>query len=216
MKWLAFVLVLVCVGRALAQTPKTLRIAAAADLQPVMPAFAFAYERSLESSWTSASARQARSRRRSGMARRLTCSWARITCFPEQVIAAGLAVEKLPVPYAQGDAGAVVAQGLAAGATKRGAADRPTRDADRGRRPFPCPVRASRLGLPAQHAKLEEKVKGKLVTAENISQTAQFVESGNAQIGFVSLDVCGFRSRQREWATLRDLRTCTRRSCNAV
>ena len=35
--------------------------------------------------------------------------------------------------------------------------------------------------------KVYDKVKGKLVVGENISQTAQFVESGNAQLGFISL-----------------------------
>ena len=34
--------------------------------------------------------------------------------------------------------------------------------------------------------KVYDKVKGKLVVGENISQTAQFVESGNAQMGFIS------------------------------
>ena len=32
-----------------------------------------------------------------------------------------------------------------------------------------------------------DAVKGKLVVAENVAQTAQFVESGNAQLGFISL-----------------------------
>ena len=35
--------------------------------------------------------------------------------------------------------------------------------------------------------KLDEVLKPKLVVGENISQTAQFVESGNAQIGLISL-----------------------------
>jgi molybdate transport system substrate-binding protein len=34
---------------------------------------------------------------------------------------------------------------------------------------------------------LYEKVTGQLVLGENISQAAQFVESGNAQVGFVAL-----------------------------
>ena len=37
------------------------------------------------------------------------------------------------------------------------------------------------------HLKLADRLKPKLVTAENIAQTAQFVESGNAQVGFISL-----------------------------
>ncbi len=38
-----------------------------------------------------------------------------------------------------------------------------------------------------RNAGLLEKVRGKLVTAENVAQTAQFVESGNADAGFVAL-----------------------------
>jgi molybdate transport system substrate-binding protein len=34
---------------------------------------------------------------------------------------------------------------------------------------------------------LSEKVSDKLVLGENIAQAAQFVESGNAQVGFVAL-----------------------------
>lgn len=38
-----------------------------------------------------------------------------------------------------------------------------------------------------KHAGLYEKVASRLVQGENISQAAQFVESGNAQVGFVAL-----------------------------
>jgi len=38
-----------------------------------------------------------------------------------------------------------------------------------------------------KHYELYEKVSGRLVMGENVSQAAQFVESGNAQAGFVAL-----------------------------
>jgi molybdate transport system substrate-binding protein len=38
-----------------------------------------------------------------------------------------------------------------------------------------------------QHYRLYEKVKDRLVLGENVAQAAQFVESGNAQVGFVAL-----------------------------
>jgi molybdate transport system substrate-binding protein len=47
--------------------------------------------------------------------------------------------------------------------------------------------RAARVAL--ENAGLLERVKTKLVFGENISQTAQFVQSGNAQIGFVALSL---------------------------
>jgi molybdate transport system substrate-binding protein len=37
-----------------------------------------------------------------------------------------------------------------------------------------------------KHYGLYEKVSDRLVLGENISQAAQFVESGNAQVGFVA------------------------------
>jgi molybdate transport system substrate-binding protein len=40
-----------------------------------------------------------------------------------------------------------------------------------------------------RHAAVYDKVKGKLVLGENISQTAQFVESGNADVGLLALSL---------------------------
>jgi molybdate transport system substrate-binding protein len=40
-----------------------------------------------------------------------------------------------------------------------------------------------------QHDKIYEQVKGKFVMGENISQTAQFVQSGNADVGIVALSL---------------------------
>ena len=40
-----------------------------------------------------------------------------------------------------------------------------------------------------KHAGIYEQVKGKFVQGENISQTAQFVQSGNADVGIVALSL---------------------------
>ena len=40
-----------------------------------------------------------------------------------------------------------------------------------------------------RHAAVYDKVKGKLVLGENISQTAQFVQSGNADVGLLALSL---------------------------
>jgi molybdate transport system substrate-binding protein len=45
--------------------------------------------------------------------------------------------------------------------------------------------RAAQAAL--QHLGLYDTLKPKLVVAENIAQTAQYAESGNAQLGFISL-----------------------------
>lgn len=48
-----------------------------------------------------------------------------------------------------------------------------------------------------QHEQLYERVKSKLVLGENLSQTAQFAQTGNAQVGIISLSLAlgpGLRS----------------------
>jgi len=40
-----------------------------------------------------------------------------------------------------------------------------------------------------RHEQLYDRVKGKLVMGENISQTAQFAQSGNAQVGIIALSL---------------------------
>jgi len=40
-----------------------------------------------------------------------------------------------------------------------------------------------------QHYKVYDQVKGKLVLGENIAQTAQFAQSGNADVGFIALSL---------------------------
>jgi len=53
-----------------------------------------------------------------------------------------------------------------------------------------------------QHFSLYDKVKDRLVLGENVSQAAQFVESGNAQAGFVALAHAlapGMNSKGKYW-----------------
>lgn len=53
-----------------------------------------------------------------------------------------------------------------------------------------------------QHAGLYDQVAGKLVLGENVAQAAQFVESGNAQAGFVALAHAlapGMKSKGKYW-----------------
>lgn len=166
--------------------PVTLHVAAAADLQPVMPAIATAYEKEtgvkLEVSFGSSSALATQILNGSPMDVFLGADFS----FPEKVVAAGLADEKEPVPYATGtlvvwarkDAGLplVSIDGLNDPRVTRIAI------ADEFHAPY---GRAAVAAL--RSMKLYDQVKQKLVTAENVAQTAQFVETGNAQIGFISL-----------------------------
>lgn len=106
--------------------------------------------------------------------------------FPEKVVAAGLADAKAPTPYARGR--------LVVWARK----DSPLQPisveklldprvakiavADAFHAPY---GRAAASAL--EHMKMLDALKPKLVVAENIAQAGQFVESGNAQIGLISM-----------------------------
>jgi molybdate transport system substrate-binding protein len=53
-----------------------------------------------------------------------------------------------------------------------------------------------------KHSGVYDRVAGRLVLGENISQAAQFVESGNAQAGFVALAHAaapGMRGKGKYW-----------------
>ena len=106
--------------------------------------------------------------------------------FPEQIVAAGLADTKAPIAYAKGT--------LVLWARK----DSPLQPlhlealsdprvksvaiANELHAPYGRTAVSALKGL-----KLYDKLKPRLVVAENISQTAQFVESGNADLGLISL-----------------------------
>ncbi len=58
-----------------------------------------------------------------------------------------------------------------------------------------------------RHTNLYDKVRNKLVIAENVSQAAQFVESGNAQVGFIALSHAiapQMRDKGRYWEIPKD------------
>lgn len=169
-----------------AQTSKTLRVAAAADLRPVMPALAQIYEQQtgvkLEVSFASSST----------LATQIINGapfdlfFAADFTFPEKVIAANLATEKSPVPYAKGV--------LVLWAPKNSPIQPPAMEklldpsitriavADDSRAPYGRAAYAAMRSM-----KVFDKLQPKLIVAEDIAQTAQFVQSGNAQVGFISL-----------------------------
>jgi len=188
-----FALVLFCAffindARSVAQT--VLHIAAASDLQPVLPALAAAYEAKtgvhiVASFGSSATLAQQLS---NGDPQDVFLS-ADLT-HPEQLIAANLATglhaAKVPTPYATGI--------LVLWARKNSPAQPLNLDSLTSPRvtkiAIANPLHAP-YGLAAQRAleslHLTAATKDKLVVAENIGQAAQFVESGNAQVGFISL-----------------------------
>ena len=168
--------------------PITLHIAAASDLQPIMPAIAAAYEHAtgikvVASFGSSATLTQ---QLLNGDPQDVFLSADYV--HPEDLVAHGLADEKVPVPYATGilvlwarkDS---PAQPLSMDSlTKAGV----TRIAVANDLHAPYGMAATavikRLGL-------TEKLAPKLVVAENVMQAAQFAESGNAQAALISLTI---------------------------
>ena len=177
---------LLSVSGALAAAQTTLKVAAASDLQPVLPVLAQAYEKEtgvkLEVSFGSSATLATQIVNGAPFDVFLAADFS----FPEQVVAAGDADEKEPVAYADGT--------LVLFARKDSPIQPVTMEklsdpqitriaiADQFHAPY---GRAAYAALRA--LKLDDALKPKLVVAENIAQTAQFVVSGNAQAGFISL-----------------------------
>lgn len=186
-------LCLVSTWPAAAQTPapaaapaKVLRVAAAADLRPVLPILAQIYQRQtgikIEASFASSSTLATQIINGAPFDLFLAADFT----FPEKVVAADLATEKEPVPYARGV--------LVLWAPRNSPMQPPSVEklldpaitriavADEMRAPY---GRAAYALL--RSMKVFDQLQPKLVVAEDISQTAQFVQSGNAQAGFISL-----------------------------
>jgi molybdate transport system substrate-binding protein len=169
-----------------ASAQTVLHVSAAADLTPVMPAIAQAYEKEtgvkLEVSFGSSATLATQIVNGLPVDVFLAADYS----FPEQVVAAGLADEKEPVPYANGT---LVLYARKDSPIQPLSIDKLT-DANVTRIAVADELHAP-YGRAAYAAmrwmKTLDKLKPKLVVAENIAQTAQFVVSGNAQAGFISL-----------------------------
>ena len=169
-----------------AQTPKELHIAAAADLQPVMPTLAAAYEHAsgvkiIASFGSSATLTQ---QLLNGDPQDVFLSADYL--HPEQLVAAGLTEGGNPTPYAHGvlvlwARNDSIAQPLTLDVL---ANSKVTKIAIANGLHAPYGFAATKA-LESLH--LTAEVANKLVVAENIAQTAQFAESGNAQVGLISL-----------------------------
>lgn len=166
--------------------PREIHVLAAADLQPVMPVLAEAFEHAtgihVVPSYASSSTLATQIVNGAPGDLFLAADFS----FAERVVAAGLAEERTPVPYARGT--------LVLFALKNSPFQPLTQDTLRSPKirslAVADPTHAP-YGLAAQQAlmgmNLYKQLEPHLVTAENIAQTAQFVESGNAELGLISL-----------------------------
>lgn len=173
-----------------------LHIAAAADLQPLMPTLAAEYQRQtgtrLEVSFGSSSVLATQIINGAPMDVFLGADFT----FPEKIVAANLADQPAPVPYATGTLVLWTRKdsGLAPLSVDGLTNPRITRFAiaDEFHAPF---GRSAYAVLDA--LKLRDKLKPKIVTAENVAQAAQFAESGNAQAAFISLTLASTNHMQQ-------------------
>jgi len=184
----------ICVcGLAAAQTP--LRIAAAADLQPVLSALAAVFEKAngVQIAVSYASSATLATQILNGAPFDLFL--AADTSFPQKVIAGGRAVESAPIVYAQGTLVLWARKDvLHAPLTVHFLSD-PNVSRIAVANPAHAPY--GRAAIAALHGLgLYDVLQSKLVYAENIAQAAQIADSGNAQCGLIS-------RTQAETATLR-------------
>lgn len=171
-----------CTG--LAQAP--LRIAAAADLQPVLPGIIDRFQNQahakVEVSYASSATLATQILNGGPFNLFLSADMS----FPQKVIAAGLAETAQPIAYARGTLvlwarNDSPVQPISMGSL-RSANLRTLAVANAEHAPYGRAAKAAieKLGL-------TEALKGKQVIAENIAQTAQYADSGNADAGLISL-----------------------------
>jgi molybdate transport system substrate-binding protein len=165
---------------------KELRVAAAADLQPVMPVLSQAYEHAtgvkLVVSFGSSSTLATQILDGAPMDLFLGADFV----YPEKVVAAGLADAAAPTAYAKGSLvlWARKDSGLLPLSIDRLTDPRVKTVAIANELHAPY-GRAAAEAL--RKMKMYDAVAPHFVVGENIAQTAQFVESGNAQLGLISL-----------------------------
>ncbi len=169
-----------------AQRANTLQIAAAADLQPVLPAIMAEFARQthlqVEASYASSATLATQILHGGPYGLFLAADMS----FPQMVVAAGLAESTEPVAYARGTLVLWArhdspAQPLTLGSLRKPGL-RTVAVANAEHAPYGRAAAAAiaKLGL-------TDALKSKLVVAENIAQTAEYADSGNAEAGFLSL-----------------------------
>ena len=179
------VVLLFCGVSAEAAQP-TMRLAAAADLQPVLPPLLASFQQQTGIQVLASYQSSATLATQIIDGAPFDLFMAADMSFPQRVIAAGKAEEAEPILYARGtlvlwtrnDSGVthLSLEALSAPAIRSIAIANPEHA------PY---GRAAQAAL--AHENLLAAVQARLRIAENIAQTAQYVDSGNAQVGFISL-----------------------------
>lgn len=169
-----------------AQT-KQLQVACAADLQPVMPALAAEYQRATGVHLVTAFGSSATLAQQLANGAPQDVFLSADSAHPQQLIDSGVALGPV-TPYARGV--------LVLWARKDSPAQPLTLDSLKSPRVTRIAIANAQhapYGLAAAEALrklgLYDQLQPKFAIAENIGQTAQFAESGNAQLGLISLTI---------------------------
>jgi molybdate transport system substrate-binding protein len=194
----ACLVLLLCVVATLshAQSAREIHVLAAADLQPVLPALAGAFEHAtgikLIVSYGSSATLATQIVNGDPADLFLSADYT----YPEKVVIANLADATEPVPYARGI--------LVLFARKDSPFQPLTQNTLRDSRIQSLAI-ADAMHAPYGRAavaaltwmKLYDGLQPHLVVAENVAQTAQFVASGNAQLGLISLTLASSEPMQQ-------------------
>jgi len=167
-----------------AQT-KTLRIAAAADLQPVLPSLIHNFEKSSGSNVEVSYASSATLATQILNGAPYDIFLAANLDFPQKVVAANLAEESVPITYARGSLVLWARHGLFHHRLTLQSLTSPTVHRIAVANPVHAPYGAAAMAA-IQSLGLKSALQPKLVFAENIAQAAQFGQSGNADCALIS------------------------------
>ncbi|MGD0798298.1 MAG: molybdate ABC transporter substrate-binding protein [Acidobacteriaceae bacterium] len=176
--------------------PREVHVLAAADLQSVLPSLAAAFEHAtgIKLIPTFGSSATLATQVLNGDPADLFLS--ADFSYPEQIIAASLADTASPIPYARGTLVLFARKDSPLQPLTQNTLSDPRVQSIAIADPMHAPY-----GVAAQRAlfsmKLEDKLKSHIVIAENVAQAAQFVESGNAQLGFISLTLASSEHMQQ-------------------
>ncbi|HUN63316.1 MAG TPA: molybdate ABC transporter substrate-binding protein [Candidatus Sulfotelmatobacter sp.] len=182
---------LICVLMLASSTrAQTLRVAAAADLQFAMSDLASQYEKKTGTKPEISYGSSGNFRAQIANGAPFDVFFSADAMYPEQLVTAGVADASSLVVYGQGHLVLWAPGGANLQLAQRGFAA--LKDARVMKIAIANPEHApyGRAAVAAlQKAGLYEEVKPKLVLGENISQAAQFAQSGNAQVGILALSL---------------------------
>jgi molybdate transport system substrate-binding protein len=178
--------VLAAIQSCLAQERSSFKVAAAADLQPVLPALIDEFEQQthhkVDASYASSATLTTQILNGGPFSLFLSADLS----FPQKVIVAGLADSAEPVPYARGTLVLWARNDSPVQPLSLDSLRSPSLRTVAVANPEHAPYgRAARAAI--EKLGLTDALQGKLVVAENIAQTAQYADSGNADVGLISL-----------------------------